>query len=279
VSATSPTEFERLATALLHLAEAAAVPILDIYRSDNLDVSYKSKDDPVTAADKLANAQIVEGLRVLCPGVPVVAEESESSSYGDYQHSAHAFFVDPIDGTKEFVSKTDAFCTMLGMTENGRPVVGVIYCPVQRVGYVGTPHSAYMVAADGSRQAIRVAAEVPLCSANAVISRVHRSTAVDATLARLGLASMQPFGSAGLKAMRVAAALANMYVHPTYAGKRWDACAPEAIVVAAGGVYTDAWGDPFDYRSDNIDNSRGVLVAAPALHALAVNALAMAKFE
>ena len=86
---TGRTDFERLAGALLRLAEAAAEPILDIYRSGNLDVSYKSKDDPVTAADKLANAQIVEGLRVLCPGVPVVAEESESSSYGDYQRSTH----------------------------------------------------------------------------------------------------------------------------------------------------------------------------------------------
>ena len=71
------------------------------------------------------------------------------------------------------------------------------------------------------------------------------------------------YGSAGLKAMRVADGSALVYLHSGYAGARWDAAAPEAIARAAGASYTDIHGVRYRYDDTDLANSRGIL-AVPA---------------
>jgi hypothetical protein len=56
------------------------------------------------------------------------------------------------------------------------------------------------------------------------------------------------------------------YVAPGYAGKRWDACATDALVTAAGGILTDTHGDPIDYRAPSLSNSRGLLASNGRVH-------------
>jgi 3'(2'), 5'-bisphosphate nucleotidase len=73
-------------------------------------------------------------------------------------------------------------------------------------------------------------------------------------------------GSAGLKGAYVARGAAEAYVAPFYAGKRWDVCAAEALVVAAGGRVTDAYGDAIDYRAESLSNDRGVVATNGVLH-------------
>jgi len=74
-------------------------------------------------------------------------------------------------------------------------------------------------------------------------------------------------GSAGIKGVRVACGEAEAYVAPVQAGKRWDTCALDAIVGAAGGRVTDAHGLPLAYRSCRLRNDRGLVAANAALHA------------
>jgi 3'(2'), 5'-bisphosphate nucleotidase len=69
-----------------------------------------------------------------------------------------------------------------------------------------------------------------------------------------------------LKGVGVAEGEAHIYAGPGRAGKRWDVCAPEAIVRAAGGEFTEALGKPFDYRDEDLTNHGGILAAASALH-------------
>jgi 3'(2'), 5'-bisphosphate nucleotidase len=73
-------------------------------------------------------------------------------------------------------------------------------------------------------------------------------------------------GSAGLKGTLVASAQVEAYVAPGYAGKRWDACAADALVTAAGGVFTDTFGDAIDYRAASISNDRGLLASNGHVH-------------
>ncbi len=93
----------------------------------------------------------------------------------------------------------------------------------------------------------------------------------------LGARELVALGSAGLKASVVAHGAADAYVAPHYAGKRWDACAADALISAAGGKLTDARGDLFDYRSERLDNDRGVVASNGLLHDAIIEKLASAR--
>lgn len=249
------------------IAKAAADIVLRVYRAGDMNVEYKVGDDPVTRADKEANAFIVERLLAAFPGVPIVAEESDVTSYGDYMASPRAFFVDPLDGTRDFVARTNEFAVMVGLAEEGRAVAGVVVEPVTGNVYFGAVgFGAFCTSATGAMRPISVSSVHSSAEATVAVSRSHRSPAVDADLARLGARELRPYGSAGLKAIRVAEGVFDAYIHTTTSGYRWDACAPEAIVRAAGGIYTDARGALVNYRSRNLENSTGVLAANPVLH-------------
>ena len=73
-------------------------------------------------------------------------------------------------------------------------------------------------------------------------------------------------GSAGLKLAEVAAGLADAYVAPGRAGSRWDVCAGQALLEAAGGRLTDAFGDAIDYRAESLVNDRGIIASNGLIH-------------
>jgi 3'(2'), 5'-bisphosphate nucleotidase len=99
-----------------------------------------------------------------------------------------------------------------------------------------------------------------------VSSRSHRSARLERALDALGVKAITSMGSAGLKGAAVARGSVDAHVAPHYAGKRWDAAAVDALVVAAGGMVTDAWGDPLDYRGPTLTNDRGLVASNGLIH-------------
>jgi len=96
-------------TELISIAIAAGNAIMEVYRAP-FDVSIKADSSPVTKADLLAEEIILEGLRKTAPGIPIVAEESACA--GAMPDVIDTFFlVDPLDGTREFVSRSDEWYT------------------------------------------------------------------------------------------------------------------------------------------------------------------------
>jgi 3'(2'), 5'-bisphosphate nucleotidase len=262
----TPGERRDAADLVLAMARDAAALILRIYEHP-FDVDYKAKNDPVTAADRDANALLCGALAARFPGVPIVAEESDPATFAGYHRAKAAWFVDPLDGTRDFVKKNGEFVVMIGLAEEGRATLGVIVQPVSGRAWVGGDGiSAVVIEATGEREAIHVSGISSLTEAELVVSRSRRLESLDAAAARLGVRKVTACGSAGLKAVRVAVGEADAYAQPGRAGKLWDACAPEAIVVAAGGRVSDAWGKPFDYRSNDLELAGGFLATSPALH-------------
>lgn len=270
----NPKEARLLGDVMLACALGASEIVKSIYHQEDRGIAFKIGDDPVTRADKEANQFLIEALSAALPGVPIVAEESDPSTYAGYPSASAAFFVDPLDGTREFVARNGEFCVMVGFAEEGRATVGVVVCPTWDKAYVGAPgYYAEVVDGAGAREPIRVSSIVALSDARALISRSHKSEATDRILARLGAKELRPYGSAGLKATQVASADTDLYVHPGPSGMLWDSCAPEAIVRAAGGRMTDARGRDIDYRRPTLANMDGVLAANPRLHAAALEKL------
>src|SRR5262245_23509667 len=99
------------------IAREAGKVLLDIYATD-FAVEFKGKSNPVTEADRRANALIVAQLRAAFPHDGIVAEESEQSS-ADLARE-RIWYVDPLDGTKEFVAKNGEFSVMIGLAIAGR---------------------------------------------------------------------------------------------------------------------------------------------------------------
>jgi 3'(2'), 5'-bisphosphate nucleotidase len=142
------------------------------------------------------------------------------------------------------------------------------------VGWAGAETiGAFEVSAAGVRKPIHVSEVADLAGARAVVSRSHQSDRLPGLIAALGIGQMIPRGSAGLKAADVAAGAADVYFQPGHAGKRWDTCAPEAILLAAGGIATDARGRPIEYGGPELGNKDGFLATNGKLHAPLLEAL------
>lgn len=256
-----------VAQVLLDAAKEASALVMRVYAEEDVGAELKGPNDPVTRADREANALLIDRLSRALAGVPIVAEESDPSTFGAWETAPATLFVDPVDGTREFIAKNGEFVVMIGFAEEGRATVGVVACPALGETYVGIEgEGAFRVADDGQRTAIAVSSETELSRSRCAVSRFHRSKTVDGRLAALGLKELVPTGSSGLKGVRIASGALDVYAHPSGGlVKLWDACAPDAIVRAAGGILTDATGRAFDYRGP-VAQGEGTIAANPTLH-------------
>jgi 3'(2'), 5'-bisphosphate nucleotidase len=250
---------------LLRIAGEAARVVMDVYARP-FAVDFKGPQDPVTEADRLANALICEQLAREFPGVPIVAEESDPATFSDFRAHDRVFFVDPVDGTREFVDRNGEFAVMIGLVEGARAIAAVIDAPARGDIFAGWVGQGAFRISGGQQTPIRVSDVADVTQGRLVGSRSHRTPQLERALARLNPREVLVMGSAGLKGTLVAAAEVEAYVAPGYAGKRWDACATDALVSAAGGKLTDTHGDPIDYRAPSLSNDRGLIASNGRVH-------------
>jgi 3'(2'), 5'-bisphosphate nucleotidase len=262
----------------ISLMSAAAMDagelIMEVYR-ENFSVDYKGPDDPVTVADTRANALICERLAKFYPDIPIVAEESDPLTYAGFEEAEHIFFVDPLDGTKEFVKRNDEFAVMIGLVHNDRAIAGVIHAPVNGSLWRGALGiGVQQLDSQGNVSVVRVSDTPKLIASTVVTSRSHRSKKLEEALSYLKVKQVQMLGSAGLKGAAVAIGQSDAWLAPGFAGKRWDACACDALVNAGGGCFTDNYGEPIDYRSADLGNRRGIVAGNHYVHDKIIRRLA-----
>ena len=265
------TDFARELAVASALARAAGTAALRHYRG-NFAVQYKDAggSDPVTQADKDANGVIVAGLRDAFPNDAVLAEESPPSD--DRLGARRLWCVDPIDGTREFIDRNGMFVVMIGLAVEGRARAGVIYQPTEDLLLWGA--DGHAGAEQGTqRRGLRVSEVTQAPMGRMVVSRSHRSKTVTRIAATLGIARELPLGSVGLKVARIADATADIYISVSGQTREWDACAPEAILRAAGGKMTDICGAPLLYNKESTTTPRGLLATNGLLHDACLGAL------
>ena len=247
--------------AATQLARQAGRILLEIYATD-FSVAWKGKADPVTEADRQANALLVRELRARFTGDGVVSEEDPD--HGDAVRKGRCWYVDPLDGTKEFIAKNGEFSVMIGLAVDGRAALGVVYQPVADKLYAGVVGGGAVLEQDGASRPLQVSDCAMPSALRLVVSRSHRAPSTDQVVARLGITEQSPSGSVGIKVGRIAERDADLYVHMSGYSSKWDACAPEAILRAAGGRFTDLLGREIDYGSLEMANARGLLACNAA---------------
>ncbi len=227
--------------AICQLAREAGDAIMQVYDGHQpMDVTSKTDDSPVTAADIAAHQIIVQGLMALTPAIPVLSEE-DPPSWDIRQHWQRYWLVDPLDGTKEFIKRNGEFTVNIALIEEGKPVLGVVYAPVLNVMYGAADGKAWKEES-GIRKPIQVRdARPPLV----VISRSHSDDELQEYLQQLGEHQTTSIGSS-LKFCLVAEGQAQLYPRfgPTNV---WDTAAGHAVAAAAGAHVHDWQGKTLDY--------------------------------
>ena len=241
---------------LAQTAVAAGAAIMAIYDSD-FAVETKSDSSPVTAADAAGEAVILEALASIAPNIPVVAEE-EAAAGRIPDTNGHFFLVDPLDGTKEFISRNGDFTVNIALIENYAPSLGVVFTPVERRLFAGDVRSgdAWSALVDpagviGEKQPLRIRG-LPAGGVAAVASRSHNSPETEAYLDQFKVASRISRGSS-LKICMVACGEADLYprLAPTM---EWDIAAGDAVLRAAGGTLSAPDGTPMAYGKPRFFN-------------------------
>jgi 3'(2'), 5'-bisphosphate nucleotidase len=254
---------KREVTEAIRIARGAGEILMEVYATD-FSVAYKAKSDPVTEADTRANAYIVDELRKSFPNDGIVAEESDDQS--DALGASRCWYVDPVDGTKEFVARNGEFSVMLGLAIDGEARVGVVFQPVTDKLYAGVVGHGATLEQRGDRRWIRVSETSDPSQLRLVVSRSHRNRAVGRVVDELGITNEAQIGSVGLKAGLIAERAADLYVHISDKSSAWDACGPEAVLRAAGGRFTDLAGEPYHYGGTDMRNRSGILACNAAAY-------------
>lgn len=254
---------ERELNAAVELAREAGRILMEVYVKD-FSVAYKDRNDPVTEADQLVNAYLVSELRKRFPADGVVAEESPDQS--DALTKSRCWFVDPLDGTKEFIAKNGEFSVMLGLALEGESALGVVYQPETDKLYRGVVGGGAALEQDGRTRALHVSDKRDTRTLKLVASRSHRPASIEQIMQRLGARDEMPSGSVGVKVGLIAEQIADLYVHVSDKSSLWDACGPEAILHAAGGRFVHVDGTRIAYRSADMRNAKGILAVNQAAY-------------
>ena len=255
----------------MRLAQEAGNLILQYYRT-GLAVEHKAGREPVTEADRAADALISAGLRADFPGDGLLTEESHDdlSRLG----KERVWIVDPLDGTTEFIDETDEFAVQIALAVQGQPVLGVVYQPTSRQLYYAVQgRGAYQGCGDGARR-LHVSTEADPTRMCLVASRSHYTSLIEAARKSLGIGTVNRMGSLGLKVAMVAQGLCDVYLMTTLP-KEWDVCAPHALLLEAGGMLTNLFGEPIVYNKAEVAGCQGVIASNGLAHAGIVEALAL----
>lgn len=225
--------------------EEASTKVLSIYRN-GFTVRTKSDASPVTEADVAAERILLPRLAALLPDAPVISEEAQERADALTTVGSRFWLVDPLDGTKEFVSKRDDFTVNVALVEDGRPVLGVVSAPAHGLLFTASgPGTARGGSIAGTLHPI-AARIAPTDGIVVLTSRSHEnSQRVSEYLDGVLVAERRLIGSS-LKFCRIAEGAADLY--PRFGDtNEWDTAAGQAVLEAAGGTVTTLSGSPLRY--------------------------------
>lgn len=257
------------------LAREAGALALEYYDRP-LHVEQKTSADdeePVTEADRAANALIVGRIRHEFPEDGILAEESIDTARR--LDKSRVWMIDPLDGTNGFIARNGDFAVQIGLAVRGLARVGVVYQPLADVLYFAADGSGTWIERPGlGRERARVSDQRELTQMMLAASRSHRSPRLDKVVRALGVRDEVQRGSVGVKVGLIIERQCDLYVHLSPRTKQWDTCAPEVILTEAGGRLTDLFGYPLSYNSPDVQNRNGIVASNGAAHASVISRLA-----
>ena len=251
-----PEEFRSRIDFAMELAQIASQVTLGFFRTKAYQVERKSDRSPVTAADKEAEKAVREAISKGYPQDGLLGEEFGSlAGQNDFE-----WIIDPIDGTKSFISGVPLYSTLVGLTYQGRPLIGVIAIPALGelvMGAIGC--GAWYGQDSGAMQRCRVSSVESLSDGLFLTSQVDnfdRRTAQEAyrTLEKSAYVS-RSWGD-GYGYLLVATGRGELMVDPIV--NPWDVAAVAPVITEAGGKFT-SWAGQVELRAGHCFASNGLI--------------------
>lgn len=218
------------------------------YYGTNPKVSTKPDSTLVTVADLASDKYIRSELHKLFPKDKILSEETENT-IKDY--SGRVWIVDPLDGTRIFTLNGKGFSTVIGLCQDGVPILGVIYAPAQDIlFYAKKGEGAFMKDKSGITRLI--VKETKRLSQG--VGMIKPGTT---NLSKMSIPQIFYDNGAALMVMDVARGKLDLHLEATFKASKWDVCASQIILEESGGKLTDLKGNPIDYKNkaSKLENS------------------------
>ncbi|MBW4482898.1 MAG: inositol monophosphatase family protein [Tildeniella torsiva UHER 1998/13D] len=230
----------------------------------SFQVFEKGVDDYVTTVDQLLDRKLLTGMQAIFPKDGIITEENRATARQFHQDDsseavgAHRvlWFVDPIDGTDDFIQGRDHYSVMVGRVIGGVPQAGWIYAPVARHLVWGGPGwGLFEQTDDGEPQVLTPKEPVfdPTQAWSMVIGDKDERRFGDAIACRFPTVQFLSLGSFGLKVLAVITGQAGLYIYLNGRVKLWDTTGPLALAEAAGLVCCDLAGRPIRFTEPDVD--------------------------
>jgi len=251
---------------VIEVARSAGAIVLEHY--GNVERLTKRQAEAVTEADRASQRHIVAALRRRFGGDGIIGEENETGDAITFDCPnllGRVWVIDPIDGTNNFVNGLGAFAVCIGLLDQGRPILGVVYDVTRDQMYAAAVGQGAWL--DTRKLAVPPTplndSAIIMMTSNVLDAQGNCPAYPARWLAQTNW-KIRILGSAALEAVSVASGVAHAAI--TVNGKLWDCVAPAAIVLEAGGSITDFQGrDIFPYDLAGYSGGRvPYLTAAPA---------------
>lgn len=275
----------RLISSCIPIANQAGKIIRDVMKKGELNIVHKGVEDYQTEADRLAQLFIVSALSRQYPNITVIGEEDvekncfSEPSFTEFDESVLekecpeklinvdenqvTVWVDPLDGTSEYTQGLLEHVTVLiGIAVDDKAVAGVIHQPYY-CRNKGDSNGRTIWGLIGLGAFGYTPLELPSDRVILTTTRSHSTGLVQEAVESLKANNVIRVGGAGHKVILLLEGKAHAYVFASEGCKRWDTCAPEAVLHAAGGLLTDMNGKIYKYNKEtNVKNIGGVLATA-----------------
>ncbi|GHU60773.1 3'(2'),5'-bisphosphate nucleotidase CysQ [Bacteroidia bacterium] len=241
---------------LIALVEQAGAVILGLYKKQDLKITMKQDFTPVTDADNASNEILTKGLRHIFPAIPIISEESNAPDYAIRREWEYLWLIDPLDGTKEFISRNGRFCINIALVHRTEPVFGLIYNILDKELIWTFKGSPCMLKQDGavSPLPINLSKEPKFKMMVSRFNMTEQEFLYNDYLREKGfIIELIPMG-ASVKHTEVARGNADFFPKygPCY---EWDSAAGQVILESAGGfVLNPENRTPLTYNKEELKN-------------------------
>jgi len=213
----------------------------------------QTKDDSfdfVTSADLESERFILKRLSKEFPNDSILSEENGTIE----KNPERVWMVDPLDGTKDFKNGGNGFSIMIGLCQNGKPILGVVYAPAKRLLYFAQHGDGSYLRVDRKDYRLHVSPTEYLKDSRMVTRIPHgEKREGDKLMDFFEVKEKIPESSGGIKLGLISAGKADFHINTNFRAKKWDTCAPQIILEEAGGLVSNFDGNPLDYnKSDNL---------------------------
>lgn len=255
--------FTTLLQPTLNIAEQAGKQLTHFYQKFSqsaVDFQKKSDDTPVTEVDLFLSQFLTDQLSTLTPHIPILSEENCDIPLQERQKWSYYWLVDPLDGTQQFINRTDQFSILITLMKHNRPVLGIIHSPILgKTYYAMQGFGAYKQEKqkiskitprfyDGNRK-LKIA-----------IGETTKPEKVRSIFKKDFPHEFIIYGSSGLKGAMVAEGVADCYVRLGNTGE-WDTTASEIILKEMGGNIFAPQFKPLQYNQrESLTNPHFIMV-------------------